>query len=71
MEVRVGMRAVFDPYLDLNGNGAEVVRGKMEVGTVDFVNYKHRWFQVVYGTGQRISFLFDDIGKGKKVVLYD
>ncbi len=71
MEVRVGMRAVFDPFLDLNGNGVDVARGKMEVGTVDFVNHKHRWFQVVYGEGQRISFLFSDIGKDKKVVLYD
>lgn len=71
-EVKVGMTAVFDPALDISGNGCDVIKGCLATGVVEYVNQQHRWFQVRFD-GQTISFLFSDVGKGKdkKVVLYE
>lgn len=33
------------------------------VGTVVFINARHKWFSVQYGENQRISFKFSEIGQ--------
>lgn len=61
--VEVGQKVYFDPFTDAhNIYGAELLRGDVAEGTVDYINEKGHWFSVVYGT-QRTSFFFGDIGK--------
>lgn len=70
--VKVGMKATFDPFKDMtNCYGIDQLRNKKVTGKVVYVNRAHRWFIVEYGGGQRMSFKFQDIGKGKdkRVVL--
>ena len=70
--VRVGMKAKFDPFKDMmHCYGVEQLRNKKVTGKVVFVNRAHRWFSVEYGNGHRTSFSFNDIGtgQGKCVVL--
>lgn len=70
--VKVGMSATFDPFLDhCHTNGVAAQLSQKVTGKVVYVNEQHRWFSVRYGDGERISFLFADVGTGpgKKVVL--
>lgn len=70
--VKVGMSATFDPFRDhTNSNGVAAQISYKVTGTVVYVNEPHHWFSVRYGEGERISFLFADVGTGpgKKVVL--
>lgn len=61
--VMLGQKVYFDPFADMhNFYGAELLRGGVTEGTVDFINEKGHWFSVVYGN-LRTSFLFSDVGK--------
>ena len=62
----LGRTAVFDPFLDDNGQGHKELSYKVS-GKVVYVNLKHRWFSVQYGK-MRMSFLFHDIGRKVKIL---
>lgn len=70
--VKVGMAATFYPFADIGTSyGGTELRGKRVTGKVVYVNRAGQWFSVEYGNSQRMSFKFQDIGKGKdkRVVL--
>ena len=60
--IQVGQKVEFDPFEYLTGYGVEDIRGETVTGTVDYVNYEHRWFSVVF-ENSRHSFKFHDIGE--------
>lgn len=62
----LGRIAVFDPFLDNNGQGYKELSCKVK-GKVVYVNWRHRWFSVQYGN-LRISFLFSEIGDKVKIL---
>ena len=68
--ITVGDKVVFDPYHTIDGQDRGFLPRNVR-GEVVEVNYAHKWFSVEYGNGQRMSFKFQDIGKGKdkRVVL--
>ena len=59
--VYVGQRVRFDAMAALR-NGIEKIRADT-IGTVVFINDRHKWFSVQYGENQRISFKFSEIGQ--------
>ena len=38
------------------------------VGTVVYVNERHKWFSVQYGENQRTSFKISEIGQAVKII---
>ena len=68
--IAVGQKVRFDPFSSATGIGAETVKGSNVVGTVVFVNDKHKWFLVDYQNGNeklKTSFKFSEIGKLVKI----
>ena len=61
--VEIGQKVYFDHFSEAaQGFGADLVRGNVVEGTVDYINRKGGWFSVVYGN-LRTSFFFTEIGK--------
>lgn len=60
--VKVGQKVRFDPFSCISGDGVEEMRYQI-TGKIAYINWKHRWFSVVYGNRLRTSFHFYDIGK--------
>lgn len=66
--VKVGQKVCFDPMANIVGTMSESYPFGQVTGTVVMVNYKHKWFSVVYGKPQmRTSFNFADIGEAVTV----
>jgi len=61
-KVEVGQKVRFDPFIYLQGQLGDFLRGNDVTGTIVYVNYPHGWFSVEYGK-QRTSFNFVDIGR--------
>lgn len=66
--IQEGRKVRFDPFGSMVCNGSEALAGEMVTGTIDMVNWKHRWFSVVYGNNQRTSFHFIDIGQEVNII---
>ena len=63
--VEVGQQARFDPFAHINSFGSTDVKGRFVTGTVVYVNKRHKWLLVEYGSpALRTSFKFCEIGKG-------
>lgn len=59
--VSVGQRVRFDA---LAACKCSIEKVKADtVGTVVYINVRHKWFSVQYGDNQRTSFKFYEIGK--------
>lgn len=59
--VIVGQKVRFDPFEDIKKFTEKITYDT--VGTVSYVNERHKWFSVQYNENQRTSFNFCDIGK--------
>ena len=59
--VNVGQRVRFDALAACK-NSIEAIRADT-IGTVVWINERHKWFSVQYNENQRISFKFCEIGK--------
>lgn len=63
--VEVGQQARFDPFSHIQSFGSTDVKGRFVTGTIVYVNKRHKWFSVEYGSpALRTSFKFCDIGNG-------
>ena len=62
--IKLRQKVRFDPFKGIRSYGVSV--GEVEVeGTVVYINFAHRWFEVEYPTADgkvKTSFKFDDIG---------
>lgn len=63
--VKLGQKVRFDPFATITAMGIEDIR-QLVSGTIVYINWKHKWFSVKYGS-LRTSFQFCDIGKEVKV----
>lgn len=59
--IQVGQKVQFDALYGCN-QGAEKLTAHT-VGTVVYVNERHKWFSVQFGKNQRTSFKFSEIGE--------
>lgn len=59
--IQVGQNVRFDAFQHLKSSVEKI---KQEtVGTVVYVNERHKWFSVQYGENQRTFFKFFEIGE--------
>lgn len=59
--LRVGRKVRFDALAGIK-QGVEKIRADT-IGTVVYINVRHKWFSVQYGNGLRASFKFSEIGQ--------
>lgn len=59
--VSVGQRVRFDALAAVKSSIEKIKEDT--VGTVVYINERHKWFSVQYGENQRISFKFSEIGQ--------
>ena len=59
--VNVGQKVRFDALAACKSS-IEKVKADT-IGTVVYINKRHKWFSVQYGENQRISFKFFEIGQ--------
>ena len=59
--VSVGQRVRFDAMQSIKSS-IEKIKADT-IGTVVYINVRHKWFSVQYGENQRISFKFSEIGQ--------
>lgn len=59
--VNVGQMVRFDAMAAIKSS-IEKIKADT-VGTVVWINERHKWFSVQYGNNQRISFKFSEIGQ--------
>ena len=64
--IEVGQKVRFDPFKHIRALDAVEMRYYI-TGKIAYINWKHRWFSVVYGKHLRTSFNFCDIGKEVKI----
>ena len=68
--IKVGQKVSFDPFIGVRCAGMSYISYPV-IGTVSYVNTKHKWFSVEYdleGTKQRASFKFSELGDRFKIV---
>lgn len=59
--IQVGQKVKFDVFQNLR---CSIERIKADtIGTVVYVNERHKWFSVAHSENQRISFKFSEIGQ--------
>lgn len=63
--IQVGQKVRFDAFENIK-RSVERIK-EITVGTVVYVNERHKWFSVQYGENQRTSFKFTEIGKNVKI----
>lgn len=59
--IQVGQKVRFDALSEIK-TGVERITAQT-VGTVVYINERHKWFSVQYGENQRTSFKFTEIGQ--------
>ena len=59
--IQVGQKVRFDAFYGIKQSIEKVTA--YTVGTVVYVNERHKWFSVQYGENQRTSFKFTEIGQ--------
>lgn len=59
--VRVGQKVRFDALEPCRSSVERVIADT--VGTVVYINDRHKWFSVQHGNNQRTSFKFSEIGQ--------
>ena len=59
--IQVGQKVRFDAFQHIKSSIDRIK--EITVGTVVYINERHKWFSVQYGENQRISFKFCDIGQ--------
>ena len=59
--VTLGQKVRFDS-LQFIKNSVEKMKADT-IGTVVYINERHRWFSVLHSENQRISFKFSEIGQ--------
>lgn len=68
--IKLRQKVRFDPFKGIRSYGIGV--GEIEVeGTVVYINFEHRWFEVEYPTADgkvKTAFKFDDVGDLVKIV---
>ena len=64
--IRVGQKVRFDAFYAMK-QSIEMVTA-YTVGTVVYINERHKWFSVQYGENQRTSFKFSEIGQVVKII---
>ena len=68
--VKLRQKVKFDPFKGIRSYGVAV--GDIEVvGTVVYINFTHRWFEVSYPPADgnvKTSFKFDEVGKNVFIV---
>jgi hypothetical protein len=61
--IKVGSQVRFRPLVGIGLNNVNDADRTEFVGTINYVNYEHKWFGVEYGNPKkRTSFNFGDIG---------
>lgn len=62
--IEVGQKVRLEPLKELTGFATKMNRKEAQVGTVIYVNRRHRWFLVEYFDRKlRTSFKFSQIGQ--------
>ena len=66
--INIGQKVKFNPVKGMQ-SANDIRTAESTIGTVKYVNAKHRWFSVEYGDDVklRISFNFNDIGSSVKL----
>lgn len=59
--IQVGQKVRFDAMANCKSSVEKM--DTFTVGTVAYVNERHKWFSVKYGENQRTSFKFTEIGQ--------
>ncbi len=59
--IQVGQKVRFDAFQHIKSSVERIKENT--VGTVVYVNERHKWFSVQHGENQRISFKFYEIGR--------
>lgn len=59
--IQVGQKVRFDAFCGMKETYKE--EQAPTVGTVAYINQRHKWFSVKYGENQRTSFKFTEIGQ--------
>ena len=61
--IEVGQKVRFDPFKESSGFYTKTNRKGAQLGTVCYVNRRHKWFSVEYNIPKlRTSFKFSQIG---------
>lgn len=63
--IQVGQRVRFDALFGVKQSIEKVTA--YTIGTVVYINERHKWFSVLYGENQRTSFKFSDIGHDVRI----
>lgn len=63
--IQVGQKVRFDAFQNIKSSVERIK--EITVGTVVYVNERHKWFSVKYGENLRTSFKFTEIGQNVNI----